>query len=287
MKIINPVNNFSGNRFLHVLKCGFLSPEFRLCVMSMAVMYMIFFFVKLFGSAPVYEMMDELSDFTFLTMVFGITFGASFFAASLSDKGNRISHIMLPATNMEKFLARLIIVVCGTIVASYIIYLVLYLLLGIILWISGDIPADAKFNPFAYFNFRFYGVTRINEFLLPLFVFVCALFGFSLYLLGGILWKKKSWIITSIILIPYYILGVTAEYLTAFKNINIWGRNGRSDFSYSNNCGNGGILFLVFIFSFQTHAGCTPRTEELPKRTAEKIMNFISFSNRQVGLKNI
>ena len=222
MKIINPVNNFSGNRFLHVLKCGFLSPEFRLCVMSMAVMYMIFFFVKLFGSAPVYEMMDELPGFTFLTMVFGITFGASFFAASLSDKGNRISHIMLPATNMEKFLARLIIVVCGTIVASYIIYLVLYLLLGIILWISGDIPADAKFNPFAYFNFRFYGVTRINEFLLPLFVFVCALFGFSLYLLGGILWKKKSWIITSIILMPCFILGVTGGYLTVFKNINIW-----------------------------------------------------------------
>ena len=104
MKIINPVNNFSGNRFLHVLKCGFLSPEFRLCVMSMAVMYMIFFFVKLFDFALVYEMLDELSDFTFLTMVFGITFGASFFAASLSDKGNRISHIMLPATNMEKFL---------------------------------------------------------------------------------------------------------------------------------------------------------------------------------------
>lgn len=219
MKIINPVNNFSGNRFLHVLKCGFLSPEFRLCVMSMAVMYMIFFFVKLFGSAPVYEMLDELSGFTFLTMVFGITFGASFFAASLSDKGNRISHIMLPATNMEKFLARLIIVVCGTIVASYIIYLVLYLLLGIILWISGDIPADAKFNPFAYFNFRFYGVTRINEFLLPL--FVCALFGFSLYLLGGILWKKKSWIITSIILMPCFILEVTGGYLTVFKNINV------------------------------------------------------------------
>jgi len=89
MKIINPVNNFSGNRFLHVLKCGFLSPEFRLCVMSMAVMYMIFFFVKLFDFALVYEMLDELSDFTFLTMVFGITFGASFFAASLSDKPHK------------------------------------------------------------------------------------------------------------------------------------------------------------------------------------------------------
>ena len=103
MKIINPVNNFSGNRFLHVLKCGFLSPEFRLCVMSMAVMYMIFFFVKLFDSAPVYEMLDELSGFTFLTMVFGITFGASFFAASLSDKGNRISHIMLPFYSVSYF----------------------------------------------------------------------------------------------------------------------------------------------------------------------------------------
>ena len=242
MKIINPVNNFSGNRFLHVLKCGFLSPEFRLCVMSMAVMYMIFFFVKLFGSAPVYEMLDELPGFTFLTMVFGITFGASFFAASLSDKGNRISHIMLPATNMEKFLARLIIVVCGTIVASYIIYLVLYLLLGIILWISGDIPADAKFNPFAYFNFRFYGVTRINEFLLPL--FVCALFGFSLYLLGGILWKKKSWIITSIILMPCFILEVTGGYLTVFKNINvnIW----------CNGDETAGLIFHIVIISAMT-----------------------------------
>lgn len=224
MKTINPVNNFSGNRFLHVLKCGFLSPEFRLCVMSMAVMYLVFFFIKLFSSSPAYEMLNELSGFALITMVFGITFGASFFAASLSDKGNRISHIMLPATNMEKFLARLIIVICGTVVASYVIYLVLYLLLDIILWFSGDLPANAEINPFAYFSFHFYGVTRINEFLLRLLVFVCVLFGFSLYLLGGILWKKKSWIITSIILMPCFVLGVTAEYLTVFKdiNVNIW-----------------------------------------------------------------
>ena len=221
MKTINPTNTFSGSRFAQVLKCGFLSKEFRLCLMVMGVMYLLFLFTNILNTREAYDIFLDLSGFLFITLALGTTLGAAFFAAGLSDKGSRISHIMLPATNAEKFLARLVVVLCGTIVASFAAYLVLSLVLAVLSVFSSSTPAGANLNPFANINIHFYGIPDEKEMLMLTGAFMFVLMVFSIYLLGGMLWKKKSWFITSLIILPFLMAVTNVEGLRILRSVMI------------------------------------------------------------------
>ncbi len=221
MKHINPANTFSGSRFAQVLKCGFLSKEFRLCLMVTGVMYLIFLITGIMGTREPYDMFLDMGGFLFVTLAFGTTFGASLFAASLSGKGNRISHIMLPATNAEKFLARLVVVLCGTIVASFAAYLVLSLVLAVLSVFSPATPIGASFNPFANINIHFYGIPGEKEIVMFTGASMFVLLVFSIYLLGGMLWKKKSWFITSLVILPFLMAVTNVEGLRILRSVMI------------------------------------------------------------------
>ena len=213
MKSINPVNHFSGARFAQVLKSGFLSNEFRLSLMSITVMYLLFLFVEIVNEEPALIVLTRLDGMLNITILLSISLAPSFFAASLSNKGNRINHLMLPATNAEKFLARLLVVICGTFVASCIIYFVLFGIIALICLVTDTLLADARINPFAAFSINIYGLEGMKEILIIAELFLIGLLTFSAYLLGGILWKKKSWILTSIIAIPcFFITVVISDY---------------------------------------------------------------------------
>lgn len=221
MKHLNSTNTFSGSRFAQVLKCGFLSKEFRLCLMITGVMYMLFLFTNILNTREPYDIFQDLNGFLFITFALGTTSGASLFAASLSDKGSRISHIMLPATNAEKFLARLVVVFCGTIVASFATYLVLSAILAVLSAFSPATPVGASFNPFANINIHFYGVPAEKEILIHTGAFMFALMVFSVYLLGGMLWKKKSWFVTSLVVLPFMMTVANVEGLHILRSVMI------------------------------------------------------------------
>lgn len=221
MKPLNSTNTFSGSRFAQVLKCGFLSKEFRLCLMITGVMYLIFLITNILGTREPYDMFLDMGGFLFVTLAFGTTFGASLFAASLSDKGSRISHIMLPATNAEKFLARLVVVFCGTIAASFAAYLVLSLVLAVLSVFSSATPVGASFNPFANINIHFYGIPDEKEIVMFTGAFMFVLLVFSIYLLGGMLWKKKSWFITSLVILPFLMAVTNVEGLRILRSVMI------------------------------------------------------------------
>lgn len=221
MKPLIPANTFSVSRFAQVLKCGFQSKEFRLCLMVMGIMYLLFLFTNILNTREPYDIFRDLSGFLFITLALGTTLGASLFAASLSDKGSRISHIMLPATNAEKFLARLVVVFCGTIVASFATYLVLSAILAVLSAFSPATPVGASFNPFANINIHFYGVPAEKEILIHTGAFMFALMVFSIYLLGGMLWKKKSWFITSLVILPFLMAVTNVEGLRILRSVMI------------------------------------------------------------------
>lgn len=221
MKHINPANTFSGSRFAQVLKCGFLSKEFRLCLMIMGVMYLLFLFTSILGTREPYDIFLDLSGFLFITLALGTTLGAAFFAAGLSDKGSRISHIMLPATNAEKFLARLVVVLCGTIVASFAAYLVLSAVFAVLSVFSSATPVGANFNPFANINIHIDGIPTGKELLILTESFMFVLLVFSIYLLGGMLWKKKSWFVTSLIILPFLMAVTNVEGLRILRSVMI------------------------------------------------------------------
>ncbi len=222
MKLINPANTFSGSRFAQVLKCGFLSKEFRLCLTATGVMYLLFLFTNILNTREPYYIFRDLDGFLFITLALGPTFGASLFAAGLSDKGSRISHIMLPATNAEKFLARLVVVFCGTIVASFAAYLVLSAVLAVLSIFSAATPVGASFNPFANINIHIDRIPTGKELLILTECFMFVLLVFSAYLLGGMLWKKKSWFITSLIILPFLMAVTNIEGLRILRSVMIY-----------------------------------------------------------------
>ena len=221
MKPLIPANTFSGSRFAQVLKCGFLSKEFRLCLMVMGVMYLLFLFTSILNTREPYDIFRDLGGFLFITLALGSTLGASLFAASLSDKGSRISHIMLPATNAEKFLARLVVVLCGTIVASFAAWLVLSATFAVLSVFSPATPVGASLNPFANIDIHFYGVPGEKEMAILTGASTFVLLGFSTYLLGGMLWKKKSWFITSLILLPFLMAVTNVEGVRILRSVMI------------------------------------------------------------------
>lgn len=201
MKTINPVNNFSAPRFMYLVKLGLRSKEYRFCLMGVVIMYLGFMFARLFESKYLsYDTLCDLRSYILLVLGFGVTFGASFFVSSLVSKGNRINHLMLPATTFEKLLARLTIVFVGTILTAIVIYLVLYVLFVIASVCSPNTPSYADYSPLPTIKVNL-TLTGITVFQLSVFFVIFCVWINSMYLLGGILWKGKSWITMSILLI--------------------------------------------------------------------------------------
>lgn len=199
MKKINPVNSFSAVRFANLLKFGFRSREFQLLLVAVCIMNLGFLLITYINGSTPYEMLDTLRGEVFVVLGFCITFGASLIVSSLKNKGNRITHLMLPATTGEKFLARLVVMLLGTILAVFIAFFALYAVLATISIYSQSTPDYATYKIFTHTL----GTLQINgakiwqgRIMIAIFLVLI----YSAYLLGGILWKGKSWIITTILL---------------------------------------------------------------------------------------
>ncbi len=200
MKKINPVNSFSAARFAILLKFGLRSSEFHLLLVGVCVMNLGYLLTTYISNATPYEILCDLRDYVYAVLGFCLTFGASLIVSSLKNKGNRINHLMLPATMGEKFLARFVIMLFGTILAVFIAFLALYAVLATISVFSQSTPTYADYNLFTHTTetLQIHNAKTWQALTLIALFFVWI---YSTYLLGGILWKGKSWIITSILLL--------------------------------------------------------------------------------------
>lgn len=211
MRTLKPVNTFSAARFGQLLIVGLRSKEFRIMVMAVAVMFVSTIILN-FSIHGVMDsalkngfnwgsFLDDIQGFSTFCIVVGPTVGASLFAAALKERGDRISHIMLPATNAEKFLARFVVVVVGAVVVSLAIYVAVFLVVAVPAVISGKVAID----DLALFDFSgavtasgVDGRRRVySEILLGAgYVYVV-----SAYMLGGMVWKGRSWLLTTVTLV--------------------------------------------------------------------------------------
>lgn len=212
MKKINPVNSFSAVRFANLLKFGFRSREYHLLLVAVCIMNLGFLLTTFINGVTPYEMLDDLRDGVFVVLGFCITFGASLIVSSLKSKGNRITHLMLPATTGEKFLARIFVMLFGTILAVFIAFFVLYAVLATISIFSQSTPAYATYAIFTHStNTLQINGAKIWHFLIMIAIFLVWIY--TAYLLGGILWKGKSWIITSILI---FFLSILLSFVDLF-----------------------------------------------------------------------
>lgn len=212
--MIEPVNTFSAARFGQLLVVGLRSGEFRLMAMAVTAMlvFMTFMVVLICCADRRYgwsNISDGFQSVYLICIAISPTVGASLFAAKLKERGDRISHIMLPATAGEKFLARFVVIILGAVVLALIMYLVLYMAMAAFGLALGKMVV-ADIQPFKFVYAEMGDILTIKKYgtlgFTLLWIFAKALYIFSAYLLGGILWKGKSWLITTFVLILLILL---------------------------------------------------------------------------------
>ena len=154
----------------------------------------------------------------FTIMMFFI--GMSLTFANLSTKAGRISYLMLPVSNLEKFISRLLIFTIGFVVVDAVALVLSDLLRALLLCqMPGHVGLAMSYLP-QYCRDLMDGTTKlVNVFyhsetgVWPLifssaysvfaFVFVCLMF-----LLGGIYFKKAAFVKTSVIMLALsFLLG--------------------------------------------------------------------------------
>ena len=87
---------------------------------------------------------------------------------------------------------------------------------------SAATPVGASFNPFANINIHIDRIPTGKELLILTECFMFVLLVFSAYLLGGMLWKKKSWFITSLIILPFLMAVTNIEGLRILRSVMIY-----------------------------------------------------------------
>lgn len=216
MNQITQTDGFSFARFRAVVANDIITLR-KTIIRAISVGFFMFFLIETFSLDEYFESGIKFHDVAYhLSNIFPLTFTMLFSmmgSLMLNDcarKETRIAMIMLPARQSEKYLARITVCLFG-ILAGVLIHVVLYyLFLGLhFAFQSGtELPA-AMSQPWQYLNpFGFHGqITANGRDIRPhdimnlwTLVFV-VLWLFSSYVLGGTIWKKGSWLITSAVLL--------------------------------------------------------------------------------------
>lgn len=216
MNTITQTDRFSFARFKAVLANDIITLR-KTIITAISIGFFMFFLVEglsldeYFKSGfKFHDVAYTLSNVFPLTGIMLITMMGALMLHDCRRKETRIAVIMLPARQNEKYLSRIVMCLFG-ILAGILIHVVLYyLLLGLhFVFQSGEELHTNMSQPWQYLNpFGFHGQITYNgnninpqEIMSITTLFFIALWLFSCYILGGTIWKKGSWLITSAVLL--------------------------------------------------------------------------------------
>lgn len=231
MKKINPTDKFSAARFWALLGIGIRSREARMCLSGVAVVIIVTLVISLLDGfsddLPYYDTLLNFRGLSVFSIGFITSFGASMFVASLSKKENRVSSIMIPATRLEKYLARVAVSLVGSVAAYLVAFLLIFGVLAALSIIAGEpahIGSGVDYSPFDMldmFTVTVGGrnvITPTLRLLLIANLVTFAICGSAIYLLGGVVWNGRGWIFTSVaLLVVGSILGAMGIYYMEFS----------------------------------------------------------------------
>ena len=216
MNTITQTDGFSFARFRAVVANDIITLR-KTIITAISIGFFMFFLVEglslktYFNSGFMFhDVAYTLSNIFPLTCVMLITMMGSLMLHDCRRKETRIAVIMLPARQSEKYLSRITVCLFG-ILAGVLIHVVLYyLFLGLHFAFQSNVELRAGMSqPWQYLNpFGFHGQITYNgnninpqEIMSITTLFFIALWLFSCYILGGTIWKKGSWLITSAVLL--------------------------------------------------------------------------------------
>ena len=216
MNTITQTDGFSFARFRAVVANDIITLR-KTIITAISIGFFMFFLVEglslktYFNSGFMFhDVAYTLSNIFPLTCVMLITMMGSLMLHDCRRKETRITVIMLPARQSEKYLSRITVCLFGILLGILIHVVLYYLFLGLHFAFQSNVELPANMSePWQYLNaFGFHGqITANGRDIRPhdimnlwTLVFV-VLWLFSSYVLGGTIWKKGSWLITSAVLL--------------------------------------------------------------------------------------
>lgn len=215
MNTITQTDGFSFARFKAVLANDIITLR-KTIITSLGIGFSMFFIVETLSThnyieeglqfAGVANNLKNLFPFTFVMIS---TMMASLMLSDCRRKEKRLAVIMLPALSSEKYLSRIMLVLSG-IVAGLVIHTVVYYLLVALHFIFQNSAGFMKgaalrsdiFSPIGFADVTING-NKIDTHVLSNLVTgaLMSMWLTSCYILGGTIWKKGSWLITSAVLL--------------------------------------------------------------------------------------
>ena len=226
MNTITQTDRFSFARFKAVLANDIITLR-KTIITAISIGFFMFFLVEglsldeYFKSGfKFHDVAYTLSNVFPLTGIMLITMMGALMLHDCRRKETCIAVIMLPARQSEKYLSRITMCLFGILLGILIHVVLYYLFLGLHFAFQSNVELPANMSePWQYLNpFGFHGQITYNgnninpqEIMSITTLFFIALWLFSCYILGGTIWKKGSWLITSAVLLVFSF--VTAETL--------------------------------------------------------------------------
>ena len=215
MNTITQTDGFSFARFKAVLANDIITLR-KTIITAISIGFSMFFIVETLSAhnyieeglqfAEVANYLKNLFPFTFVMIS---TMMASLMLSDCRRKEKRLAVIMLPALSSEKYLSRIMLVLSG-IVAGLVIHTVVYYLLVALHFIFQNSAGFMKgaalrsdiFSPIGFADVTING-NKIDTHVLSNLVTgaLMSMWLTSCYILGGTIWKKGSWLITSAVLL--------------------------------------------------------------------------------------
>lgn len=236
MKQLTQTDRFSFARLLAVF-ANDLTTQRKTIITSLGIGFSMFFIVETLSAhnyieeglqfAEVANNLKNLFPFTFVMIS---TMMASLMLSDCRRKEKRLAVIMLPALSSEKYLSRIMLVLSG-IVAGLVIHTVVYYLLVALHFIFQNSAGFMKgaalrsdiFSPIGFADVTING-NKIDTHVLSNLVTgaLMSMWLTSCYILGGTIWKKGSWLITSaaLLMLSFFTAGMLKDChsMTFFLN---------------------------------------------------------------------
>ena len=194
------MKNFDINRFGNVLKWELVynrQKTVRLLLTWFAVAFLLFLFIDVFTQSPIQLQGTGAAFFWTFTVVLGILSG-SFIQNSMKTRQNRIDYLMLPASNLEKFLARYLNVT----IISYAGFLLAFLTADVLQYLL-MLVFDASHAEWITAGLVSLNGEGGNPDSNPLLSAAAGLVAFwwihSVYVLGGMFFRRLGWLWTTLI----------------------------------------------------------------------------------------
>ena len=215
------MKTFNFNRFSQALKCQFLvlrKTWIRLFGIFTLVMFMAdLFFTRVqghnyqymleeWGAADAYQ---RYNSYVEQTVVFGVIFfcfsmlfGASFLFSGMKDTRKRSAFLLWPVSNMEKYTINLLLSVLWLAVITIGAYLLADTLRVFIDWVTGRVVIWG----IPMIGTRVFGPAPFEHWQMAWMLFAWVFYIHSLYIVGGTLFRRQQFLLTSCTIVLVAIL---------------------------------------------------------------------------------